>query len=392
MASSVPSVVLVAPAKSIHTQRWATFLAGAGHRVTVVTPTPMPAAVPGVSERLVPGRQLPPAVRNAVGAVWIRGVLRQARPDAVHVHSLGANAVLAVGVPARLLVVTPWGSDIAALRGRPVRRLLVAHCMRRARRVVTTSHDMAVQATALGARPERVSTISWGVDDAVFRPPVTPAEKSSARARWRLPANRTVVVCARSASPTYRTREVVSAFQAAARRRHDLHLVVLGSFRPANRSARAVQRRYWNDVVALAERTPETITLIQRLLGVREMATLFRAADVAVSVPRADQRSSTVLEAVASGLAVLLSDIPAYRELREDGAAVSLLPEPIEATLARHLDDLPAPGQADPDRNSGFIAGGERWATQAGKVAALYLADPVGSPPGRAFGGRPCGS
>ena len=69
----------------------------------------------------------------------------------------------------------------------------------------------------------------------------------------------------------------------------------------------------------------------------RQVFGLMCAADVAVSVPSADQRSSSVLEAALAGCRLLLSDIAPYREMVRDGLAADLLGEPVGCCLAGAL-------------------------------------------------------
>ena len=53
---------------------------------------------------------------------------------------------------------------------------------------------------------------------------------------------------------------------------------------------------------------------------------LYRTADVVLSVPSSDGLPVSVLEAMACGTPVIASDLPALRELTDDGADLSLVP------------------------------------------------------------------
>jgi hypothetical protein len=95
------------------------------------------------------------------------------------------------------------------------------------------------------------------------------------------------------------------------------------------------------------------------------------AADVAVSVPAADQRSSSVLEAALAGCRLLLSDIAPYREMVGDGLAADLLAEPVAGSLADALRRV-RPDEAAGLANSGFILAHERGADKVAALVGIY--------------------
>jgi glycosyltransferase involved in cell wall biosynthesis len=70
---------------------------------------------------------------------------------------------------------------------------------------------------------------------------------------------------------------------------------------------------------------PEGRYAVVQGLPPRDFAELIGACHVAISTPLTDQRSSTILECLAMGTPVVLSDIPPYRELRREGAPIRLL-------------------------------------------------------------------
>lgn len=333
-------VLLVGPIASIHVRHWHDYLTRRGHSVHVFSGEPLPDGVAGGDgDRLrFPG--LPKSVRYSLGALQLRAVIRRTAPDVVHVQSLGANALLAPAIPRRLLVVTLWGSDVVDAMKNPVRRLVMRDALRRAALVLTTSRAMSgVAIDEIGAAPDRVRTVSWGVDTELFVPGAAD-ERSRIRQSFGLPTGGTLFTAIRTSERTYRTLEVIRAFAAALGSSADRHLAIVAGFESNDPRAREEQRRYREAIRREASAVRgSAISFIRGHLSQVEYAALLRASDVAISVPESDQRSSSVLEALASGTTVVLSDLAPYRELVADGYHAHVIEDPMEIGLTRWLRD-----------------------------------------------------
>ena len=91
-----------------------------------------------------------------------------------------------------------------------------------------------------------------------------------------------------------------------------------------------------------------------------EIPDLYRAADVVISTPSSDGLPVSVLEAMACGTPVIASDLPALRELTDDGADLSLVPaRDVEALSPRH------PGPAGRSRATGRRSPPRTWQPSA---------------------------
>lgn len=365
------TVLLLAPAGSVHTRRWATALASAGHRVAVAS-WGAGRPVPGVDVRVAPAAGLPPSLRLPAAARWLRGLVAQTRPDVVHVHSLGVHGLLSLALPPGVArVVTPWGSELLAARHSPGRAAVVRLALRRADLAITTSTAAAAELTSRYAMPPgRVRVLSWGVEQALIRGRES-VRAAEVRAAFGIPPGAAVVLSVRTTSATYRTCEIVSAFGQAVAARPELFLVVLGGHHPGQRRAQRAQAAYASRMRETGRGAAARMLLVERPLSVWETFTLMCASDIAVSVPRADQRSSSVLEAAWAGCHLLLSDIEPYRELAGDGLAAELLPEPITGALARRLATV-TPGPAGQHHNREFIHSREQGADKAAELERIY--------------------
>jgi glycosyltransferase involved in cell wall biosynthesis len=367
-------VVLLAPATSAHTRRWADDLAARGHQVTVCSwhePDLRPEGWRAVSAPAGPCLPL----RALRAGHWLRREVRRVRPDVIHVHSLGLHGALSLLLPARPaapVVITPWGSELRAAERHPGRASVARLALRRAARVVPTSQEVAEHvASRYRVLRSRITVLSWGVPD-ILLDAGNDADPRSTRARYGIPAGATVVLSVRSTTEVYRTREILAAFTRAARVRADLFLVLLAGHRPAHAAAGRAQQEYLAHLRARAQNLAGRVAVIDRPLGQAEMFSLMRASDAAISVPQADQRSSSVLEAAAAGCRLLLSDIAPYRELVADGLSADLLPDPLVSSLADALGSAGPLDAADRLVNRQLISQAERGSLKVAELERLY--------------------
>lgn len=366
-------LIIIGPAQSIHIERWINYLSLHSTELLVLSEIYPNFHVEGVEYLYLPFPRLPRLLRYCLGYFLVKIAIHNFNPNVVQVHSLGTNAILALGVPKRNLIVTPWGSDIAILKRRSLRHQLVRAVARRSRLVITTSERMKIDINALfGVSPAKIRTISWGINTRQFRPNQSGSEKREERIKWDICEGAFVFLSNRTTSATYRTLEIVEAFLNTLEVRTNSLLIVIAGFIPANAEASQAQKVYKAAVAELASKSNGRVKIINRSLNIEEMASLLRAADVVVSVPRSDQRSSSVLEAIASGARVILSDIAPNRELKDDGAHVVVVKEPLNMNLATVMATVQEMDSATSVANREFIDNNESWENQAAKVLRLY--------------------
>ena len=109
----------------------------------------------------------------ALGAGWLkaRSVARRYRATVMHGHWVIPGGAVARAAARHLpLVVSLHGSDVyVAERLSPARRV-ARRVFRQAGAVTACSADLAQRALALGASPERIEVVPYGVDPTRFRP------------------------------------------------------------------------------------------------------------------------------------------------------------------------------------------------------------------------------
>jgi glycosyltransferase involved in cell wall biosynthesis len=329
-------------------------LSGRGHGEDVVLPHHEQLARPKGRVRFFPYRYAPPGSRGGWGyaeslesdvrvragvyallplaafalrrAVALR--LRAQRYDVLHVHWLVPNAALvfdlarAHGVP---LVISLHGSDVfLAERSRPARWLAGA-ALRASGAVSACSGDLRARALALGASSRRTRTVPYGVDASAF----APRDAAGFRARFGIPKEAFFILGVGRLVEKKGFRVLIEAAAALP----GAHVLIAG-----DGSLHEELRRQ-----AAAVRAPLTLA---GALPRGMIADAFAAADVVV-VPsvvdkagNVDGLPNTLLEALASGCAVVASAVAGIPDVVSDGRNGVLVKAGDAAALAAALRRL----------------------------------------------------
>lgn len=289
-----------------HDRRMTALLAGAGHRVHYLALDDVPAApLPdGVRWESWPSRpsvdtRTPEGARALVPA--LREVLDRVRPDAVHAGPVPTGGYAAALAEARPRLVMSWGSDVLVDADRgpawaDATRTALADAdgfVFDCRTVLERARDFAPVAD------ERVALFPWGTDLARFSPGASPlrAELSGGR------DDAFVVLCTRSWEPIYGMDTLVKGFARAWREEPRLRLVLPGG------GSLAAELDGW-----IRDAGVEDAVVRPGPVDHAALPDWFRAADLYASCAHSDGSSISLLEAMATGLPVLVTDIAPNRE------------------------------------------------------------------------------
>ena len=251
-----------------------------------------------------------------------RRVLRTVQPDIVHAGPIQTVALLPALVGFHPLVSMSWGYDLQhdAERSGFYRRL-TRFVLRRSDALVADCQAVARKAQALGFPAEHITVFPWGVDLQHFAP--GPDDGLRARLGWE---DAFVVLHNRSWEPIYGVDVMARAFVQAARQEPRLRLMLLGG----------------GSLAPLLHHTFQEARLLDRVhffgqVSQRQLPRYYRAADLYLSASHSDGSSVSLMEALASGLPVLVSDIPSNQEWVDEGAQGWLFPDGDARALAAKL-------------------------------------------------------
>lgn len=256
-------------------------------------------------------------------ALALRQVVRAERPDVIHAGPLQSCALIAALAGARPLASMSWGSDIL-VDARSSRWMAWATRFALRHSDVLLGDCRAVQhaAQAYGFPAERVALFPWGVDLERFAPAGHPSALRE-RLGWQ---DCFVVLSLRSWEPIYGVDVVVRAFAQAAAVRPDLRLILLGNGSLAGQIQGLLHEHSLHQRVHMGGQ-----------VGQNELPGYYQAADLYVSASHSDGSSVSLMEALASGLPALVSDIPGNREWIEPGVAGWLFADGDAGALAQGM-------------------------------------------------------
>lgn len=208
-----------------------------------------------------------------------------------------------VGIPQRLVGLS-WGFDLDDAWSVPANIAEFDH-------LIVDSPASATTAESIGLPSDRISQIYWGTDIDTF----TPEGPLEDIIRFGVPPGSRAVVSLRAHEDLYRVGDLIEAWPEVVRRTPDAHLLVgnTGS-QTADLESRA-QELGIDTTVHFIGRIPET-----------ELAPLLRTADLYVSTSPVDGTSVTLLQAMACGCPVLVTDIPGNRHWISTGRTGYLYP------------------------------------------------------------------
>ena len=323
---------------SIHLRRWAGHFADRGHHVVLLLPdgqTVPPDLAGGISiERFAPHTTHGGFTFGMLATRRsMRSVIARVRPDILHVHYLTVHGIRAWLSGFHPYVVTVWGDDVLITVGQSRRARLFAWLSLRSADLVTgISRHVVDAAIRVGAKPDRVRVIHFGVDIDRFSPGPDPA---ALRERLGL-AGRRVLFSPRTIARLYRHDTVIDSLS---RLPDDVSLVMTRHLAdPAE--LEAVERR-------IAEKGLASRVVIVPSVPHSDMADFYRLADVVVSVPESDAGPVTLVEALATGRSCVSSDLPPVRAWLADLDPVCLVPIGDATATARAIGDVLARGAAE---------------------------------------------
>jgi L-malate glycosyltransferase len=301
---------------TVHDHRFLSALAHTPHttgflQLEPVSSTPDVAPLPSQIEQLQwAGRQgdaelpgPPGLVKNPEGEKLLdrlRGIIYSFKPDLIQAGPVQTAAFVTAVAGFRPLVSTSWGYDLLIDAERsPLWRWRTRFTLKRSAAMVGDCETIRQIAISHGMDPGGIVTFPWGVDLEHFSP--GPAPRLRADLGWN--TEHFVVLSTRGWAPIYGIEELARGYACAARENPSLRLLMLGD----GPQASLVQEIFAEAGVL------ETVHFAGQVRQ-EDLPEYYRSADLYVSASHSDGSSISLLEAMACGRAVLVSDIPGNRE------------------------------------------------------------------------------
>jgi L-malate glycosyltransferase len=249
-------------------------------------------------------------------------VMQEILPDVVHAGPVQSSAFLTALTGFKPLVTMSWGSDLLVEADKSRLMRYISHfTLRRSEVLIADCQVVSDKAQTLGFPADRIVQFPWGVDLNTFKP----GETGDLRRRlgWE---DKFVLLCLRSWEPIYGVDLVTRAFVSASKVYPNFRLILLGGGSQAGliqkiiKDGGAEERVYWGGQVSNDD-----------------LPQFYRTADLYLSASHSDGSSVSLMEALASGLPALVSNIGGNREWVSPGENGWLFPDGDENALSRAI-------------------------------------------------------
>jgi len=287
------------------------------------------------------GGQVPAEFRHGPRLLaGLRKVIRSFKPDLIQSGPLQRSAFLVALTGFHPLVSTSWGYDLLVdVNRNRWWEWATRYTLRRSDALVGDCNTIRNLAIQYGMSPERIITYPWGANIEKY----SPGGDGGLRERLGWGEDTFVLLSTRGWAPIYGVDNLAHAFARVARQRPELRLLMLGNGPLAPKIRQIFMKADVLDRVHFPGRVNQ-----------KDLPNYYRAADLYISTSHSDGTSISLLEALASGKPVLLTDIPGNQEwvttqggvgwLFRDGDVDSLTEGILRAVDQR--EQLPAMGLA----------------------------------------------
>ena len=187
-----------------------------------------------------------------------------------------------------------WGSDVLLDARSGLGRWKAQYVLRRCAGFVCDSHAVLNRAEVLGAQREASFVFPWGVDHSQF----SPGKNDGLRTElgWE---EATILLSTRNWEPIYGVDLILKAFAQLIKEMPELRMMMLGDGSMSSDINRMIQHLGLIDKIHLAGR-----------IAYVDLPGYYQAADIYLSASHSDGSSVSLLEAMATGLVCVVSDIP----------------------------------------------------------------------------------
>ncbi len=229
----------------------------------------------------------------------LREIIHQVNPDILHAGPIQSCGFLSALTGFSPLITMSWGSDILVDSEKDfLWRWVTDYTLNKTSVLLGDCQAVKMKAIQFGFSENRIVLFPWGIDLRQYQPGKNLQFRE--RLGW---ADKFVLLSNRSWERLYGVEIVAKAFVAAAQSKPNLRLILLGSGSQKKEitkifeEAGMIDRVHFGGVVAQ-----------------KNLPDYLHAADLYLSASFSDGSSVSLMEALACGLPVLVSDIPGNQE------------------------------------------------------------------------------
>ncbi len=286
-------ICFLAPANSIHSLKWVKYFAANGHDAHWITLYPLKFDLPlGVT--LYKINQYSNFAVNCLHTYYaVKRLINRIKPDILHIHSLGLYG-LGAFCGFHPFVATGWGDDVLFAKDSFIKKRYVQSILKKADCITCDAEHMKNAMIELGAAPDDVHIINFGIDTKRF----CPSQADPALKKELGVVNHPTVFSLRDLYPIYDIKSLIEAVPIVLKDVPNARFLIAGSG-PEEESLRDFTRSLGVD---------ESVNFLGRIENT-ELPRYLTTVDVYVSTSLSDAGiSASTAEAMSCETPVVITD------------------------------------------------------------------------------------
>ncbi|MFC1901633.1 glycosyltransferase family 4 protein [Chloroflexota bacterium] len=301
----------------LHDFRFIKKLVDKGYDTHVVTFTSEPMRIEGARYFQFPQLEEPSKHSRPVGGLislgntwryrsFLRKLLKEIKPDVLHAGWIPSHGQVAAISGFHPFLLMPWGSDILILpNSLRSNKIITRYVIKKADMITCDAEYVKREIVRLSGYPEdKIIVFPWGIDLSKFN---TEVDGSEIRARLGWQSNN-VLIMTRIFEPNYGIQYFLQAMPKIVSQHPEVRTILCGDGSLRRELESFVEDKGLKNYVYFAG-----------FIENDDLPPYLASADIYVSSSLTDGTSLSLLEAMACGLPVVVSDVPAILEwIRDD--------------------------------------------------------------------------
>ena len=249
--------------------------------------------------------------------VKLKRLIRQEKIELLYVHGINLPSFLATFVKNTAFVLCPWGSDILIFPKKSFFfRLMAKKIVARASKIAAISAVISEASQQLGSDKEKIKLIPMGTDMNYFKPGL---DTDYLKKRFKLPAEAQVVLSLRNFTPLYNIDTIIKSIPLVAKQVPGVKYLLLAGHGGQKSYAEAIDQ-------LIADLDVASYIVKIDYLEEADMPKIYNLADAIISVPSSDAFGCSLHEAMACKTALIVSDLPAMKDLLQHDLNACIVP------------------------------------------------------------------
>lgn len=309
-------ILFIASGDSIHSKKWVSYFASRKHEIVWLSSALFNiGTIPGAKNYLIQG--------NIINR-WrkIKKIIAEFKPDIVHAHYAGYNGLFGMLSGFHPFILTAWGSDVLINRKSIWKKIILKAILKSADVITCDANHLKKAMVDLGAIPDRIQIIRFGIDTERFKPATGRADLKE-----KLGITGPAVISLRSFEPIYDLESLIRAVPLVIKEIPGVNFVVAGKG--------SLEDKLKSLAVSLS--VSGKIKFIGMIPN-EDLSDYLRLAKVYVSTSLSDAGiASSTAEAMACGLPVVVTDSGENRDWVKDNQNGFVVPMSDPAALAERI-------------------------------------------------------